>query len=202
MKTNEKVKIVGEKVILVPYEAKHVAKYHNWMESEELQKATASVRLTLEQEYAMQKSWREDEDKCTFLILSKERFDATNDEIASLIGDTNLFILPDDEDSGIGSIAEAEIMIAETDFRRKGCGLEAMTLMILYGIEHLRIKHFLAKIGLENESSIKMFREKLLFTEDSRSEVFQEVTLSKEVDEEYLRTLKNRVKFSLEEYTS
>lgn len=62
MKINQNTKIIGEKVILVPYEAKHVEKYHNWMESEELQKLTASERLTLEQEYKMQKSWREDED--------------------------------------------------------------------------------------------------------------------------------------------
>lgn len=62
MKINQNVKIVGEKVILVPYEAKHVEKYHKWMESEELQKLTASERLSLQQEYEMQENWREDED--------------------------------------------------------------------------------------------------------------------------------------------
>lgn len=68
MKINQNTKIIGEKVILVPYEAKHVEKYHNWMESEELQKLTASERLTLEQEYKMQKSWREDEDSKKMLL--------------------------------------------------------------------------------------------------------------------------------------
>lgn len=91
-------------------------------------------------------------------------------------------------------------MIAETQQRGKGFGIEAMSLMILYGIEYLKIKHFIAKIGLENASSIKMFSEKLNFKEDSRSDVFQEVTLSKEVDTEWTETLKRRFKYEIEQY--
>lgn len=37
-------------------------RYHEWMKSEELRRLTASEPLTLEQEYAMQRSWREDAD--------------------------------------------------------------------------------------------------------------------------------------------
>lgn len=68
MRLNENLKIVGTNVILVPYESKHVEKYHQWMQSEELQELTASEPLSLEEEYQMQKSWREDDDSMQGLV--------------------------------------------------------------------------------------------------------------------------------------
>lgn len=62
MRLNQNTVLLGKKVVLVPYTSKHVPRYHKWMESEELRHLTASEPLTLEQEYAMQRSWREDED--------------------------------------------------------------------------------------------------------------------------------------------
>lgn len=38
MKVNENTKIVGKKVILVPYEAHHVPKYHTWMQDDEIRR--------------------------------------------------------------------------------------------------------------------------------------------------------------------
>lgn len=40
------------------------------MQSDQLLEQTASERLTLEQEYEMQQSWRTDPDKCTFVLLA------------------------------------------------------------------------------------------------------------------------------------
>ncbi|XP_026463729.1 N-acetyltransferase 9-like protein isoform X2 [Ctenocephalides felis] len=128
MRINENKKIIGENVVLVPYMEHHVPKYHNWMKSEELQKLTASEPLSLKEEYEMQLSWRNDDDKCTFIVLDKLILEKTNDEIEAMIGDTNIF-LPDPNDSALG---EAEIMIAESSARGKRRGWEAMLLMLCY----------------------------------------------------------------------
>ena len=48
--------------LFVPYLGEHVPVYHRWMKSEFLQAMTASEPLSLEEEYAMQKTWMEDDD--------------------------------------------------------------------------------------------------------------------------------------------
>eukprot|EP00124_Ichthyophonus_hoferi_P001357 Ihof_evm5s68 gene=Ihof_evmTU5s68 len=128
MKANEKTLMVGKNVVLAPYVKDHVPRYHEWMKSEFLQEMTASEPLTIESEYEMQKSWREDKDKCTFIILDKEKYDITHDIIEPMIGDVNLYF-NDFEDE---HAAEIEIMIAEPSSRRKGCGREAILLMMEY----------------------------------------------------------------------
>ncbi|CAK1548627.1 unnamed protein product [Leptosia nina] len=194
MKCNSKLKIISKNLILVPYMEKHVPKYHEWMQSEELQKLTASERLTLCQEYDMQKSWREDEDKCTFIILDRRKYELHNDEIDSMIGDTNIFIT--DKDIGQGEI---EIMLAEESARGKKLGQEAVTIMLLYGIESINLKRYEAKISLTNEISFKMFK-KLGFEEESRSLVFQEITLARNVTEEWVISLKAQYPYTVQDY--
>lgn len=46
--------------------------YHEWMQDPFLLDATASEPLTMEQEIEMQKEWRDDEKKCTFIILARD----------------------------------------------------------------------------------------------------------------------------------
>uniref|UniRef100_A0A0N5AE09 N-acetyltransferase domain-containing protein n=1 Tax=Syphacia muris TaxID=451379 RepID=A0A0N5AE09_9BILA len=180
MRTNEKIKIQGEKVVLVPYERYHVEKYHSWMEDPELRRMTGSERLSLDKEYEMQKSWREDEDKCTFILLSRRLL-----EIGAMIGDVNVFLND--------GIAELEIMIAESEFRGHGIGYEAAQLMIKFAVEFLKVHRFQAKIVEDNKISISLFK-KLGFIVDSYASVFQEYTLiltadnlSKIVDNNRLR---------------
>ncbi|KAF2786893.1 hypothetical protein K505DRAFT_367839 [Melanomma pulvis-pyrius CBS 109.77] len=67
MKLNEHTALLTPKILLVPYSTHHVPTYHTWMQSAELQKATASEPLTLAEEHSMQQSWREDADKLTFI---------------------------------------------------------------------------------------------------------------------------------------
>ncbi|XP_078230694.1 alpha/beta-tubulin-N-acetyltransferase 9 isoform X11 [Callithrix jacchus] len=130
--------------------------YHEWMKSEELQRLTASEPLSLEQEYAMQRSWREDADKCTFIVLDAEKWQAQpgTTEESCMVGDVNLF-LTDLEDPTLGEI---EVMIAEPSFRGKGLGTEAVLMMLSYGVTRLDLTKFEAKIGQGNEPSIRMFQ--------------------------------------------
>ncbi|KAG6853185.1 hypothetical protein C0991_006295 [Blastosporella zonata] len=72
MKANEHTVLIGSKVVLVPYLSDHVPNYHAWMQDEELQRLTASEPLSIEEEYDMQQKWRFDEDKLTFIVLSRE----------------------------------------------------------------------------------------------------------------------------------
>uniref|UniRef100_A0A673MFX1 N-acetyltransferase 9-like n=1 Tax=Sinocyclocheilus rhinocerous TaxID=307959 RepID=A0A673MFX1_9TELE len=121
MRINEDILLEGEKVVLVPYNADHVPRYHQWMCSPELQKLTASEPLTLEQEYDMQRCWREDDDKCTFIILDKQKWaDPSIPEQECMVGDVNIFLT----DPSDPSLAELEIMIAVPCYRGKGLGKE------------------------------------------------------------------------------
>ncbi|KAM4844008.1 alpha/beta-tubulin-N-acetyltransferase 9 isoform 1-T4 [Thomomys bottae] len=174
MRLNENTMLLGKRVVLVPYTSEHVPRYHEWMQSEDLQRLTASEPLTLEQEYGMQRSWREDTDKCTFIVLDAEKWQTQPGptEESCMTGDVNLF-LTDLEDPTLGEI---EVMIAEPSSRGRGFGTEAALLMMSYGVTKLGLTTFEAKIGQGNEPSIRMFQ-KLHFEQVSVSSVFQEVTL-------------------------
>ncbi|XP_066256326.1 N-acetyltransferase 9-like protein, partial [Euwallacea similis] len=177
MLINEHTIIKGSKVVLVPYKKLHVPKYHEWMKSKELQSLTASEPLTIEEEYEMQKSWQIDENKCTFIVLDKTKWETSGNEVDAMIGDTNLFFAtPEDH-----LCAEAEIMIAEPWARGRKCGWQAMLLMFLYGITCLGVKQFIVKVSFDNAPSLKMFQN-MGFTELSQSQVFQEITFGKLVD--------------------
>lgn len=144
MKINENTLLEGHKVVLVPYNTDHVPRYHEWMKSPELQQLTASEPLTLEQEYDMQRSWREDSDKCTFIILDKQLWaDRSVEEVRCMVGDVNIF-LTDPTDP---TLAELEIMIAEPSYRGRGIGKEVTRMMMQYGVTKLGVKNFKPKSG-------------------------------------------------------
>jgi len=141
------------------------------MQDPSILELTASEPLTLDQEFDMQKKWAEDNDKCTFIILSRVLFEQfQKNEMDSMVGDVNLFL--SSEESG----AEVEIMIAEKDWRGKGLGKESVALMLRYGIEQLGLRKFRVKIGRRNGESRGMF-EKLGFEAVEESEIFDEVTM-------------------------
>ncbi|KAH8356113.1 hypothetical protein KR200_012194 [Drosophila serrata] len=193
MRLNEKTKILGRGVILVPYEARHVPKYHDWMSNETLRQLTASEELSLDEEYEMQRSWREDSDKLTFIILDATIYAQNQDEIAAMVGDTNLFLHPDPDDSD-QQVAEAEIMIAEPAARGKGYGREAMLLMLKYAQsqDQLKLAKFQVKIDMENSISLHLFKT-FQFVETCRVEIFHEITLERTITPEWISWLDQQV---------
>ncbi|CAF3441897.1 unnamed protein product [Rotaria socialis] len=188
MHINSNTILFGRTILLVPYGKHHVKKYHTWMENEETRELTASLPLTIDEEYEMQQTWLNDKDKCTFIVLSKEIFDQTHDEIESMIGDVNLF-LNDLDDIHCGEI---EIMIPQATERHKGYGIETLYTFIRYAIETLNITRFVVKIGLQNLPSINLFPKKLQFLEIEKSEVFQETTMERRVDNDFIELLHSK----------
>ena len=153
---------------------------------------TGSEPLSMEEEVAMQKSWHEDPEKCTFIVLSKDRLKEDGaTELTAMVGDANLFLSEEETRT-----AEAEIMIADASCRGLGLGWEAMLLMLRYGTEKLGLTKYVAKIKEENQPSLKMFS-KIGFIEQSRSEVFKEVTMAWQADLEWLE---KQVPWQLETY--
>lgn len=93
----------------------HVPNYHEWMKDPALLEATGSEPLSFAEEVAMQKEWRDDEKKCTFIVHAREecRFEKSaeietnpnssfqvEDNLHAMIGDVNLFLseIDDEED--------------------------------------------------------------------------------------------------------
>ena len=153
MRENWNLSIAGNGILLVPYRHKFVAKYHSWMKDPFLLESTASEPLSLDEEYEMQRLWRDDPRKCTFIVLAKP-CDEISSELDCMAGDVNLFM--NDRDDKFN--AEIEVMIAEPRHRRHGFASEALKLMIHYATTQLEMTRFFAKIGAANLASIALFK--------------------------------------------
>lgn len=188
--------IIGEKVILVPYQPHHVPKYHEWMTSPQLQYLTASEPLSLEEEFEMQKKWVMDADKVTFIVLDRAVYERTECEVDAMIGDTNCYF----NDSEDVTTCEIELMIADEASRGRGYGTETLLLMMRFAMDVIGVEKFEAKIKFDNESSTKLFT-KFGFREVSKSEVFRETTFLFERDNKYecekILTQSNHIRYKL-----
>ncbi|KAJ2557450.1 N-acetyltransferase 9 [Coemansia sp. RSA 1933] len=188
MRANEHLAIVSDNVVLVPYEKFHVPKYHDWMKSPYLQEMTGSEPLTIDEEYSMQLSWRNDDDKCTFIILANTpaaQIDPHQQPCAiyssdSMIGDVNFYLNNHDNPHE----AELEVMIAEQAYSGQGIATDVLKLMMHYAVNDIGVTNFVVRIKESNAASIYIFQSKFGFVEIERSSVFKEVTLRRDVSDD------------------
>ena len=211
---------------LPPSGPKHLPNYHEWMQDPFLLEMTGSEPLTMEEEIQMQKEWRDDENKCTFIILARDllshdEVDGNGERIEippipsehvekdskeesypklveqtlqAMIGDINLFLSEEDDYNSDDeenfnqqqmlltktqtpaelTQAELDIMIAVESHRHKNLGTELALMMMYYGASALKLRRFYVKIKDTNQSSIKLFKEKLGFVECAYAECFGE----------------------------
>lgn len=123
---------------------------------------------------------------CTFLIAEKVGHGQLR-----LVGDINLF-LQEEEDAACVQ-AEVNIMIGESDARRKGLAKEALLIACLYVIEHHKVSSLLARISDSNAPSLNLFQNKLSWPIDSHSEVFSETTFKVFATPDVIAVLQNEV---------
>ncbi|KAF8440295.1 GNAT domain-containing protein [Boletus edulis BED1] len=176
----------GQRVVLVPSTPDHVERYYRWMTDPRLLRDTGTDPLTLEEVYEMEKHWREDDDKLTFIILANGEGDLP------MIGDVNIFLKGDPHDEDFE--AEVGVMIAEESYRGKGLALEALRLMLSYVTASpalftnpsptltlpnppfpfpIRSDSLAVRIGQENRASTRLF-ERLGFVETRGANAFGE----------------------------
>ncbi|KAJ1956668.1 N-acetyltransferase 9 [Linderina pennispora] len=132
----------------------------------------------------MQKSWRTDSDKCTFIILDRQAdSDLYNNE--RMIGDVNFYLNNTDNPHE----AELEVMVAEEAYTGKGIATEVLKLMMHYAINDAKVDDLVVRIKDSNAASIHIFESTFGFVETERSKVFQEVTLRRKVSDELVHQL-------------
>jgi RimJ/RimL family protein N-acetyltransferase len=84
MRLNYEIAVVGKHCVLVPYRKEHVPTYHEWMQDPRLLESTGSEPLSLSSEYEMQASWRDDDKKCTFIVMDREKVNERSIESAKV----------------------------------------------------------------------------------------------------------------------
>jgi RimJ/RimL family protein N-acetyltransferase len=179
------------------------------MQDPQLQEATASEPLSMEEEYAMQRSWRGDGDKLTFIIclpLSNESSDfagereseqrkvvlaGRDDAPERMVGDINLFLFESDEDDDEyaakkeggkvdgGVVGEIELMIANSQHRRRGHGRAALLAFLEYILFRWRDigEEYSASLGRTQgvASELKFLRVKIQETNVGSLKLFESV---------------------------
>ncbi|EPY49469.1 GCN5-like N-acetyltransferase [Schizosaccharomyces cryophilus OY26] len=206
MRINQNTSIDCGNLVLVPYLERHVLKYHNWMKNPKLQELTCSEPLTLEEEFQMQKSWLEDEDKLTFIVIYRQGVENKKPQILheilfhrneDMIGDVNMFLtegyeeVEDDpaaaedenQNSSTYTQGELELMIAKPEYRGKGLGTTIAEAFLYYMevsglVASKGIAKYIIKVGSKNVPSLRLFK-KIGFQQTKYVACFDQVEMEK-----------------------
>eukprot|EP00922_Rhytidocystis_sp_ex-Travisia-forbesii_P063915 GHVS01095045.1.p1 GENE.GHVS01095045.1~~GHVS01095045.1.p1 ORF type:complete len:226 (+),score=50.19 GHVS01095045.1:154-831(+) len=198
----------GDKVVLVKFQDYMVDKYYQWMQQESIMFLTGSEPMSredIEELRTKQQCQRRmfivvDKDclRCSASPLSAQ------DYIRAMAGDVCCFFSSDPTSTTTPTttttptsttttatttsctspllthpyVGELSIMIAESNFRRKGLAREALELMMCHCAEQCSVGTFVAKLKQSNEPSVRLF-ENLGFHRISASFVFKEYTYEK-----------------------
>lgn len=215
MKLNTTTALSTPKILLVPYTAHQVPTYHIWMQDPTLQAATASEPLSLEEEYDMCRSWREDSDKLTFVIClpipsGQEKVTPKIDDAPErMVGDINLFLFEpeaeDYEESVHGKVVgEIELMIARKELQRQGYGRAALLTFIDYILVHwkdigseysgakgtVELSFLRVKVNETNAGSLRLFESVGFEGVGDGANYFGEIEMRWKPELETLRDLK------------
>jgi GNAT superfamily N-acetyltransferase len=182
------------------------------MKDPEIQQATASEPLSIEEEYGMQRSWRKDPDKLTFIagVPTAPLPDAEvlrGKEGYTMVGDVNLFITSEEDESASTAavVGELELMIAEKSQQGKGLGRAVLISFLQFVLEHeesvieeyhrgrqdhqkRKFDHFRVKIGQENTRSLRLFAG-LGFQQIGEANYFGEVEMRRVLDQRAVEEL-------------
>jgi RimJ/RimL family protein N-acetyltransferase len=167
------------------------------MQDVDLQAATASEPLSMTEEYDMQRSWRTDNDKLTFIVCqSREPENASQtvqggqyDRPERMIGDINLFLFEpeDDEDEGEqapdstnssnGLVGEIELMIARKDLHRQGYGRAALLSFTAYILDTWAqiASEYSSKSDSQTPRSLQYLRVKINQSNERSIALFQSI---------------------------
>lgn len=168
------------------------------MQDAELQAATASEPLSMTEEYDMQRSWRTDNDKLTFIVCQSQDQKSDSSTVQGgkddlperMIGDINLFLFePEDEDeegedavqanhtnASNALVGEVELMIARKDLHRQGYGRAALLSFTTYILDTWRqIAAEYSSAGNETPRPLGYLRVKINQTNARSIALFQSI---------------------------